>query len=89
MTVEETVRTRQTIGFVCRFYVRILCTAQTILIRPGVHANVSLFHSEIVSFVKKIMEVDQQINRSRNLEPGPRYFELLAYLHLIIYIVEW
>jgi len=38
---------------------------------------------------KKIMEVDQQIDRSRGLGQGPRYFELLAYVHLIIYIVEW
>jgi hypothetical protein len=53
MTVKETVRTSQTIGFVRRFYVRILCTARTILIRPGIHANVSLFHSEVARFNKK------------------------------------
>ena len=62
MTVKETMRTRQDIGLVRRFYARILCTARIILIRPGVRANDSLFHSEVVSFVKKIMEVHWQIN---------------------------
>ena len=51
MTVKETVRTRQAIGLERRFYARIFCTARTILIRPGVRANDSLFHSEVVSFV--------------------------------------
>jgi hypothetical protein len=29
-----------------------IMTARTILIRPGIHANDSLFHSEAVRFVK-------------------------------------
>jgi len=34
-----------------RIYVRILCTDRTLIIRKGVRANDSLFHSEVVSFL--------------------------------------
>lgn len=54
MTVKESVRKCQAIGLVRRFYARILCTARTIVNRTGVPANVSLFHSKVVSFVKKL-----------------------------------
>lgn len=88
MTVKETVRTRQAVGLVRPFNARIFFAARTILIRPGVRANDSLFHSEVVSFVKKIV-VDRQNNRNRGLEPGLRNFELPPYFYLVIYIVEW
>ena len=53
MAVKESVRTRQAIGLLRQFYARIFCRARIILIRPGIRANGSLFHSEVVSFVKK------------------------------------
>jgi len=88
MTVVETMRTPQDLG------VSVLYT--DIMYGPNNTHSTRCPRKWFISSLrsrefceKKIMEVDRQINTSRGLVPGPRYFELLAYLHLIIYIVEW